>query len=96
MKVGMCNMAPEPVSTAYFINPFHQSVSLYVYLPIGARQRLVLHVPTATNTRDNKKMCWTRRFLCGLCLIEGVCVSLCITLLLPDDDSVKISRDNEE
>jgi hypothetical protein len=24
-------MAPEPISTAYFINPSHQSVCLYVY-----------------------------------------------------------------
>jgi hypothetical protein len=24
-------IAPEPISTAYFINPFHQSVCLYVY-----------------------------------------------------------------
>jgi hypothetical protein len=33
-------MAPEPISTAYFINPSHQSVCLYVYPLIVARQRL--------------------------------------------------------
>jgi hypothetical protein len=32
--------APEPTSTAYLKNPFHQSVCLYVCLPIVARQRL--------------------------------------------------------
>jgi hypothetical protein len=28
---GMCVMATEPISMAYFINPSHQSVCLYVY-----------------------------------------------------------------
>jgi hypothetical protein len=37
----MCIMAPEPISTACFINPPHQSVSLYVCIPIVARQLLV-------------------------------------------------------
>jgi hypothetical protein len=32
MKLGMYIMASEPVSTAYFINPSHQSVSVYVFL----------------------------------------------------------------
>jgi hypothetical protein len=39
MKLGMYIMAPEPISTAYFINPSHQSVCLYVSPPIVARQR---------------------------------------------------------
>jgi hypothetical protein len=30
MKLGMYSMAPEPISTAYFINPSHQSVCLFV------------------------------------------------------------------
>jgi hypothetical protein len=30
MKLGMYFMAPEPISTAYFINPSHQSVSVCV------------------------------------------------------------------
>jgi hypothetical protein len=30
MKLGMFIMAPEHISTAYFINPSHQSVCLYV------------------------------------------------------------------
>jgi hypothetical protein len=40
MKLGMYNMATEPIITAYFINPSHQSVCLCVYPPIVARQRL--------------------------------------------------------
>jgi hypothetical protein len=42
-------MAPEPVSTAYFINPVHQSVCLYVNPPIVARQRLGKNVNAAKN-----------------------------------------------
>jgi hypothetical protein len=42
MKLGMYVMAPEPISTAYFIHPSYQSVYLYVYVyPLtSARQRL--------------------------------------------------------
>jgi hypothetical protein len=38
IKLGMYIMAPEPISTAYFLNSSHQSVCLYVY-PVVARQR---------------------------------------------------------
>jgi hypothetical protein len=44
-------MAPELISTAYFINPSHQSVCLYVYLLIVACQRLGTNVTAVTNTR---------------------------------------------
>jgi hypothetical protein len=40
MKLGTC-----AIWTAYFTNPSHQSVCLYVYPPIVARQRLGKHVP---------------------------------------------------
>jgi hypothetical protein len=40
MKLGMYIIAPEHISTAYFINPSHQSVCLYVYPPIVARLQL--------------------------------------------------------
>jgi hypothetical protein len=40
IKFGMCIMAPEPISMAYFINPSHQSVCLYLYPSIVARQQL--------------------------------------------------------
>jgi hypothetical protein len=46
MKLGMNVMAPEPISTAYFISPYHQSVCLYLYV---ARQRVGKNVTTATN-----------------------------------------------
>jgi hypothetical protein len=50
MKLGMYIMAPEPISTAYFINPSHQSMCLYVYPPVIARQWLDKNVAAATNT----------------------------------------------
>jgi hypothetical protein len=42
MKLGMYVyiMVPELISMAYFINPSHQSVCLYVYPPSAARQEL--------------------------------------------------------
>jgi hypothetical protein len=43
-------MAPESISSAYFINPSHQSVCLYVYPPSIARQRIGKNVTVATNT----------------------------------------------
>jgi hypothetical protein len=51
MKLGMHIMAPEPISTAYLKNPSHQSVCLYVYPPIVARQRLGKNVTATTNTQ---------------------------------------------
>jgi hypothetical protein len=50
MELGMHVMAREPISTAYFMNPSHQSVCLYVYPLIVARQRLGKNVTRATNT----------------------------------------------
>jgi hypothetical protein len=41
--------APEPISTAYFIYPCPQHVSLHVYHPI-VKQRLGKHVTAAMNT----------------------------------------------
>jgi hypothetical protein len=40
MKLGTYIPAPEPISTLYLKNPSHQSVCLYVYPPIAARQLL--------------------------------------------------------
>jgi hypothetical protein len=34
MALDMYSMEPEPISTAYFINPSHQSVSICVPLPL--------------------------------------------------------------
>jgi hypothetical protein len=49
MKLGVYVMAPEPISVEYFINPSHQFVCLYVYLPIIARQWLGKNVTAETN-----------------------------------------------
>jgi hypothetical protein len=54
MKLGIVhigNMASEPISTTYFINPSHQSVCLWVYPLIVARERLGIYVSEATNTQ---------------------------------------------
>jgi hypothetical protein len=50
MKLGTYIMAPEPISTAYFLNPAHQSVCLCVYPSIVIRKRLGKNVTMTTNT----------------------------------------------
>jgi hypothetical protein len=47
VKIDVYIMASEPISTAYFINPSHQSVCIS---PIVARQQLVKNFTAATNT----------------------------------------------
>jgi hypothetical protein len=59
-------MTPEPISTAYFINPSHQTVCLHVYPPNVVRQRFGKNVNAATNIHATIKKCWTRRFLCNV------------------------------
>jgi hypothetical protein len=56
MKLVMYIMAPEPISTAYFVNPSHDSMCLYVYSPICGRQRLSKHVPMATSAQTTKEL----------------------------------------
>jgi hypothetical protein len=46
-------MATNPISTAYFINPSHQSVCLFLLPPIVARQQIGVNVTAATNTYEN-------------------------------------------
>jgi hypothetical protein len=55
MKAAMYIMAPEPISTAYFINPSHQYVVRFIS-SIVARQRLGRHVPVATITSNNRSI----------------------------------------
>jgi hypothetical protein len=50
-EFDMYVMAFKPVSTVYFINPCPQSVFLYVYFPLVARQRLSKKVTAETNTQ---------------------------------------------
>jgi hypothetical protein len=40
---SMYIIAPEPISTAHFINPSHQSVCLYMHPPNVVRQRQKIH-----------------------------------------------------
>jgi hypothetical protein len=50
MKLGIYIMTPEPISTAYFINPpISVCVCIYTH-PIVARQRPSKSVTAATNT----------------------------------------------
>jgi hypothetical protein len=83
MKLGVYIMAPESISTAYFIiNP---SISLCVcmrILPIIARQQLGKHIPTATNTLNNRIIVGCTVF-CAVCIIskESLWECLCIPLL---------------
>jgi hypothetical protein len=58
MKLGMYEyiMAPGPVSTVYFINPSHQSVRVYVYPLIVARQQFGKNVTAAMNTHATIKL----------------------------------------
>jgi hypothetical protein len=89
MKLGMYIMSPEPVSTAYFINPSHQSVCLYVYPPIVTRQRLGKHVPAAMIIRKNRRIIG-RVVFCTVRVVlkERLWVCLCINLSLPGNGSV--------
>jgi hypothetical protein len=50
MKLGMYITAPERISTAYCINLSHQSVCLYVYPTIVAKQLIGKNVTAVTNT----------------------------------------------
>jgi hypothetical protein len=86
MKLGMYIMAHKPISTMYFINPSHQSVCLYVYPTIVARQRLGKHIPAATNTRNIKKLVG-RIVFCAVRVLSKETVCLCV-LSLPGNDSV--------
>jgi hypothetical protein len=51
MKLGTCIKVAEPISVAYFLSPSHQSVCLYVYAPIVAKQQLGTNVTIATNVQ---------------------------------------------
>jgi hypothetical protein len=80
LKLGICNMAAEPIVMAHFIYLSHQPVCLYVYPP-DARQRLgknFLNAPrhrlgenvtAATNTHATKN-CWEHQFLCSPCSMK--------------------------
>jgi hypothetical protein len=50
MKSGTYIVAPELISTLYFIDPFHQSACLHVYSPVVVRQWFGKNVTAATTT----------------------------------------------
>jgi hypothetical protein len=53
IKLDVCIMAPEPMSTAYFIKYSHKSVCLHVYPPVVAMQRLCKkNITAAMNTHE--------------------------------------------
>jgi hypothetical protein len=56
MKLGMYIMAPEPTSSAYFINPSHQSVALIAYPSLVARQLLVKNFTAETSRHKNRRI----------------------------------------
>jgi hypothetical protein len=72
-KLGACIIAPEPLSTAYFINS-HQSVCLYVCLPIIARQRIEINAFPWQRIRVTKESLQVS--LCiqhfSICIVEAV------------------------
>jgi hypothetical protein len=57
MKLDIYIIAAESILTAYFINLSHQSVCLYEFHTIVARQRLGKRVAAATNTRNSVRVC---------------------------------------
>jgi hypothetical protein len=70
-KLGMYIMAPQSIFMAYIINPFHQSVCVYMCIPLS----LLGNDPARTSPRQRihtqqYKNCWMRRFLCGPCIIK--------------------------
>jgi hypothetical protein len=60
MKSDMDIMVLEPISTEHFINHFHKSVCLYVYLPIVAWRRLSKNVTAATKTHTIEELFYMR------------------------------------
>jgi hypothetical protein len=102
MELVMYIMAPEPISTACFINPFHQSVCLYVYPHVVARQGLGKHVPAETNTRNGcrtvgrvvfctVRVVWKASLWVCLCIPNfSLCTAAAVVWRLPEPSDSKI------
>jgi hypothetical protein len=71
IKLGMYNMEPRPISTAYFINHAHQYTCMYVNPSIVAQQGLGENVTAATNTHAKIEELLDASFLWDPCHIEG-------------------------
>jgi hypothetical protein len=103
MKLCMCIMALEPISTAYLKNPSHQSVFVRISFeslqgnasvkfipPFGTRQRLGKEIPVATNSHNNRRTVQSVIFYAVRVLSkESLWVCLCIPLSLLGNNSVK-------
>jgi hypothetical protein len=71
MKLGMWVMSAQPISTAYFIDPFSLSVCLSLHVsPIVTRQRLGKTLPRQRIHVTIEELL-DASFLCGLCRIKG-------------------------
>jgi hypothetical protein len=71
MKLGTYFMEPEPISTAYIMNPSHHSVGLYVYTISLLGNGSVKTLPQKRTDMQQYKTCWTYRFLRGPCRTKG-------------------------
>jgi hypothetical protein len=91
IKLAVYLMAHEPISMAYFMNHSHQSVCLYVYPLVVARQRFGKNFSTATNIRNNRKIVGSVIFYAIRALPkESLWVCLCIPLSLLGNNSVNM------
>jgi hypothetical protein len=68
---------PESISTAYFINPSHHSVSMCI--PISLLGNGSVNTFPLQQIHDTKN-CWTHPFLCGPCLIKIESLGLLVYL----------------
>jgi hypothetical protein len=80
IKVGIYITASEPISTTYFINLFHQSVCLHMYLRNVVRQMLSKHIPTETNTL-NKRRIVEGVVLYAVLIVSKKCLWVCGSVL---------------
>jgi hypothetical protein len=89
MKLDMCVTVLEPVSTAYFINPSHQSACLFVYpVSLLGNGSVNMLLQQQIHTQQYKN-CWARRLQFDQCHIKGkYAISSSQNLLLQD----KVSR----
>jgi hypothetical protein len=71
VKLGMYIMANEPISTAFLISSFHQSVCLYVNLLTVPTQRIGKDVTTATKTHATIEEFLDASFSIRSCRING-------------------------
>jgi hypothetical protein len=70
---------PEPIKTAYFLNPSHQSVCLYVCPLNIVRQWLVKHIPMALNTHNTRRTLWHISSMSCTSYQRSVCGSFCLS-----------------